>query len=157
MSPADQSWGHAPGQAPLQRTLVSLLERLGLGPREVPFSDVIFARSRQAKHIAEHEKHRLMRQCWPFHRAVIRGLGVRVVLCLYQQAGELVRRKLPAHRDASHRVFETSASGRKYWRLCYSAPGGLSIVQITRPTGFPWEDNAYRLVERALYDSRTTG
>ena len=153
----DQRWGHPPGQAPLQRTLVSLLERLGLEPREVPFSDVIFARSRQAKHIAEHEKHRLMRQCWPFHRAVIRGLGVRVVLCLYQQAGDFVRRELGAHRDASHRVFERSASGRKYWRQCYSAPGGLGIVQVTRPTGIPWEDNAYRLAERALYDSRTTG
>ena len=150
----DQSWGGAPGEAPLQRTLVSLLGRLGLEPREVPFSDVVFCRSRQAKHIPDHEKQHLMRQCWPFHRAVIHRLGVRVVVCLYKEASEFARRQLGASRDPSHRVFESSRSGRKYWRECYSAPGGTSIVQVTRPTGIPWEDNAYRLAASALDEVR---
>lgn len=147
----DQSWAeHAPGQAPLQRTLVSLLERLGLEPREVPFSDVVFCRSRQAKHIPDHERQRLMRRCWPFHHAVIHRLTVRVVVCLYKEASVFARRQLGASRDPIHRVFERSRSGRKYWRECYSAPGGRRIVQVTRPTGIPWEDNAHRLAASAL-------
>ena len=146
----DQGWGRPPGQAPLQRTLVSLLERLGLEPREVPFSDAVFCRSRQARHIPDNETQRLMRQCWRFHRAVIQRLRVRVVLCLYKEASEFVRGELRASRHPSHRVFESSASGRKYWRESYPAPGGLSIIQITRPTGIPWEDNAYQLAELAF-------
>lgn len=145
----DQSWGHPPGQAPLQRQLCSVLGRLGLDPREVPFSDVVFARTRQANQLHDHE--RLMELCWPFHQAVIHGLRVRVVLCLYKRAAVFVRRKLAARPTPIHRVCERSHSGKTTaWRECFAAPGGLKVVQITRPTGIPWQDNAFCLAVRAL-------
>ena len=145
----DQSWGgHPPGHAPLQRQLRSLLSRLGLDPREVPFSDAIFARTRQASQIEDRE--RLMELCWPFHLAVIQGLRVRVVLCLYKPVAEFVRKKLGARPAPVHRVCEQSMSGRTYWRECYAAPGDLKVIQITRSTGIPWEDNAYALAANAL-------
>lgn len=149
----DQSWrGNPPGQAPLQRQLCSVFGRLGLDPREVPFSDVVFARTRQANQL--HDRERLMELCWPFHQAVIQGLRIRVVLCLYKQAALFVRRKLAARPTPVHRVCERSRSGKTTaWRECFAAPGGLNIVQITRPTGIPWQDNACQLAARALATS----
>ena len=145
----DQSWrGCQPGEAPLQRELRSILGRVGLDPRELPFSDVVFARSRQANQLAD--KERLMELCWPFHRAVIRGLRIRVVLCLYKPAAVFVRRKLGARPAPVHRVCERSRSGKTHWRECFAAPGDLKIVQITRSTGITWEDNAYRLAAWAF-------
>ena len=152
----DESWepgnrGKLPrGQAPFQLEMQDLMKCLDLKLREVPASDVFFLRSRQAHMINPEEKKRLREQCWPFHRKVIRRLDIRVILCLYREAAEFVREKTGAYRCVD-RAFELSKSGkRKYWRECFEAPGGLKVVQITRPTGIPWVGNACELTKRAL-------
>lgn len=140
------------GQAPFQLEMQDLMKRLDLKLREVPASDVFFLRSRQAHMIDPEEKKRLRELCWPFHREVIRRLEIRVVLCLYAEGAEFVREKTGAHRCVD-RAFKLSKSGkRKYWRECFEAPGGLKVVQITRPTGIPWVGNACDLTKRALAD-----
>ena len=139
-----------PGKAPLQKEMQTMICDIGLDIREVPISDSIFVRSAQAKHI-ETEQRRLMELCWPFHRAVIDRLGVRVVLCMFKPVAEFLRMKTGAYPKPVDRVFQDSKSGKtRYWRECFAAPGGLKIVQITRPTGVAWTDNACILVKRAL-------
>lgn len=64
-----QSWnGRAAGQAPLQRRVIWLLERLGLDPREVAASNPIFPRSRE---VAGSEFGKLSRLCWPVHEQML--------------------------------------------------------------------------------------
>ena len=140
---------YTPGRAPFQLEMQALLGRVGLDPREMPASDLIFLRSAQADRIASPAE--LMELCWPFHRAVIERLGVRVVLSLYKPAAGFVRMKTDAYPMPVDRVFQQSRSAkRKYRRECFAAPGSLRIVQITRPTGAPWTENACALTKRAL-------
>ena len=150
----DETWKpgsrvYPPGKAPQQLEMQGLLGRLGLDTRRVPVSDSVFLRSRQAGHLGNTEE--LMEACWPFHRAAIEKLGVRVILCLYKSVAEFVRAKTGASPRPVDRVAQQSKSGRTtYWRECFLAPSGLRIVQITRPTRVPWKENAYVLTKRAL-------
>ncbi|MXY51111.1 MAG: hypothetical protein F4Y86_01070 [Gammaproteobacteria bacterium] len=150
----DEVWKHRgkalePGEAALQRQMQEVLGCLGLDPREVPASDLVFVRSRQARDLGDATG--LMEACWPFHDAVMKELGVWVVLCLYKQVAEFVRAKTGASPTPIAEVAQTSKSGKTiYRRECFRAPSGLMIVQITRPTGVPWTDNACALTNRAL-------
>ncbi len=151
----DQDWRpggryYARGKAPLQLEMQELADCLGLDLRGVPASDVFFTRSRQAHHTANQRE--LVDLCWPFHQAVIKGLGIRVVLCLYKGAAEFVREKTGAHAQPVDRACARSRAGREYWRETFETPSGLKIVQITRPTGIPWARNACLLTKRALAD-----
>lgn len=150
----DQEWNpggkHTRGKARMQLEMQELAACLGLDLRGIPASDVIFARSRQAHHLDDPSG--LMDLCWPFHQAVIEGLGIGVVLCLYEGAAKFVRKKTDARAQPVDRVCERSRAGRKYWRETFAAPSGLKIVQITRPTGIPWTRNACLLTKRALAD-----
>lgn len=141
---------YPPGMAPLQKEMQNLVRNIGLDIREVPMSDVIFRRSAQADHIDGEEKRKLAELCWPFHRAVIDRLGVRVVLCYYGQAAEFVREKTGAHQEIDR--VSHQAKVRKYWRRCYASRNGLKVVHITRPTGIPWTEYAALLTKRALAD-----
>ena len=151
----DQEWSpggkHYPkGKAPLQLQMQELAACLGLDLRGIPASDVIFARSRQAHHLVDPSN--LMDLCWPFHQAVIEGLRIRVVLCLYKGAAEFVRKKTGAPAKPIDRACERSRAGREYWRKTFETPSGLKIVQITRSTGIPWTRGACLLTKRALAD-----
>lgn len=150
----DESWAprgnwRPVGEAPLQKEMQYLFSRLGINLREVPASDAFFVRSRQANDISSIDKDALKELCWKFHQAVIEYLGVRVVLCLYKEAAEFVRMKTEAYEKPIDRAFEQSKK-KTYWRECFLAPSGLKIVQITRPTGIPWTENAYVLTKKAL-------
>ena len=151
----DQDWRpggryHGRAKAPLQLEMQELAACLGLDLRRIPASDVFFTRSRQAHHTVNQSE--LVDLCWPFHQAVIEGLGIRVVLCLYKGAAEFVREKVRARAQPVDQACERSRSGREYWRETFAAPGGLKVVQITRPTGIPWTRSACLLTKRALAD-----
>ena len=161
--PGGRYYGRA--KAPLQLEMQELAACLGLDLRGVPASDVFFTRSRQAHHTANQRElvELSMRgagpsrspaegSCWPFHQAVIKGLGIRVVLCLYNGAAEFVREKTGARAQPVDRACARSRAGREYWRETFETPSGLKIVQITRPTGIPWTRNACALTKRALAD-----
>ena len=150
----DERWrrdrkDYPPGMAPLQLKMQELLGCLGLDPREVPASDLVFVRSRQAKDLDKRRE--LMEECWPFHRAVIEQLRVRVVLCLYKEVGEFVRPKVSAFSNPVDEVVQQSRSGNMTYRWqSFRAPNGLRIVQVTRPTNVPWTGHACTLTKRAL-------
>lgn len=150
----DERWrrdrkDYPPGIAPLQLKMQELLECLGLDPREVPASDLVFVRSRQAKDLDKRRE--LMDECWPFHRVVMEQLRVRVVLCLYKEVGEFVRPKVGAFPNPVDEVVQQSRSGKMTYRWqCFRAPNGLRIVQVTRPTNVPWTEHACALTKRAL-------
>jgi hypothetical protein len=65
------------GQAPLQLRVRWLLERLGLDPREVAASNLIFPRSKDA---AGSRFHDLSAACWPVHADILRIVRPRLVL-----------------------------------------------------------------------------
>jgi len=68
----DESWKngnshYAKGQAPLQKRIVWLLNQLGVEPRDVCASNLIFQTSRHANSVP----YSLAEMCWPVHKAVI--------------------------------------------------------------------------------------
>lgn len=81
------------GRATLQRRVIWLLERLGLNPRRVSASNLIFARSRD---VASSQFERLADLCWPVHEQIIKIVQPRLVI-VYGNSGDspysfLVRR-----------------------------------------------------------------
>lgn len=71
---------YEPGKHPMQRSVLHLLDRLGLDPAKVPTSNMVYARSRQAHHIAADDMRAWAEECWPFHLRMIERLGCRVVV-----------------------------------------------------------------------------
>jgi uracil-DNA glycosylase len=84
-----------PGKWGMQPRMLHMLASLGLDPRAVPASNVVFVRS-STEAMLQGEKESLLRACWPVHQAVIDALGVRVVLCFGGIAGRWVREELGA-------------------------------------------------------------
>lgn len=94
---SDESWNNAmPGTWGMQPRVLHMLDRLGLEPRQVPASNVVFARS-ATEAALEAEKAAMLRVCWPVHRAVIEALEVRIVACFGGTADQWVREALGAN------------------------------------------------------------
>lgn len=123
------------GGAPMQMRVQHLLRRVELNPREVPASDLFFVRSRDGGDINWHDVERFANLCWPFHRAVISKLGVRVILCMGRRATPFVQEKTGAFRQIDSFVEDN----KRGWRgACYSAPDGLKVVQVPHPSQADW-------------------
>jgi hypothetical protein len=75
----DTVWSrqHGVGQAPLQRRVVWLLESLGLKPRDVAASNLIFVRSPDVRGSRFREYSEL---CWPVHERILDVVKPRLVL-----------------------------------------------------------------------------
>jgi hypothetical protein len=81
----DTVWSrqHGVGQAPLQRRVVWLLESLGLKPRDVAASNLIFVRSRD---VARSRFGEYARLCWPVHERILDVVKPRLLL-VYGNSG----------------------------------------------------------------------
>jgi len=64
------------GEAPLQKRVSWLLEEIGLNPREVCASNLIFFQSRKAKDI----EYSLADICWPIHEAILDIVKPKVII-----------------------------------------------------------------------------
>ncbi len=78
----DEAWGATQkswqeGEAPLQQRVVWLLEQLGLSPRKVPCSNLIFVRS---KEIANLPFNPLADLCWKVHEQIIEIVSPEIVM-----------------------------------------------------------------------------
>lgn len=79
----DEAWKTASGRswskgsAPLQRRVVWLLRELGFQPRDVPASNLIFARSED---VAGSSFGQLADLCWQVHEAILRIVQPRLLL-----------------------------------------------------------------------------
>lgn len=77
----DEVWGdvsgRSPGGAPLQKRVQWLCETIGLQPRAVCASNLIFVQSRKAEDI---EYAALAKVCWPVHEAIIDIVKPKLIL-----------------------------------------------------------------------------
>jgi hypothetical protein len=135
----DESWeGKAAGTHGMQPRMLHLFRRLGLDPRRVPASNVVFVRSSTEATLID-QKTELLRLCWPVHEAVIDRLEVRSVICLGGTAGSWVRSMLGANfQTASWR--ETNSRG---WQSAAHTNGrGLHVLTLTHPGRADWRNPA---------------
>lgn len=136
---ADESWrGKPAGTASLQPRVLHLLATIGLEPREVPASNVVFVRTRREAHLRQ-EKDSLLRSCWPVHAAVIGGLGVRVVACMGGTAGAWARDMLGAHALVD--AWEES-NDRRWTSTAHAGPGGVQVLTLAHPSVAAWNSEA---------------
>ena len=114
--------------------VLSLLRKLNLDPQQAPASNTIFERSRQEKDITG-STWKLQEQCWNFHQSVIDSLGVRLVICFGQSAGNFVRYQLKANKTVDE--FEEK-NDRKWKTRIYEKDSGIRIVVATHPSRADW-------------------
>lgn len=124
-------------EAPMQRRIRYLSERLGIRLQDLPSSNVIFARSTTGVTL-EGSQHELMETCWPVHDAVISQLKCRFIICMGRPASEFVRRKL----GADQLVLKFSERNRRRWTGgAYRASSGKMVFHLTHPSVADWIAN----------------
>lgn len=133
----DESWaGAAAGTYGMQPRVVHLIQRLGLDPRNVPSSNVVFVRTRSESRL-QGEQDELLEVCWPVHDRVLGQLGIRVIACFGQTAGSWLRRQL--HADELVDVF--CEKNRRGWKSeLHRAPSGLMIATLSHPSRADWRN-----------------
>lgn len=147
----DESWleGHGPGKSGMQPRVLHLLKKLGVDPQATPASNVVFVRSTVERDIAK-EFLKDAELCWPFHKAVIERLAVRVILCFGKRAGGWVCGQL----GATTLVDEFSEKNKRRWTSrAYKNANGIVVVTATHPSRADWttrEADPSDLVRRML-------
>lgn len=135
----DESWQRKPpgtyGMAP---RVLHLFERLGLDPRDVPASNVVFVRSNNEAALAA-EKAALLAKCWPVHEAVISTLGIDTVACFGATAGRWVRSLFGANVLAG-RLIERNARG--WANEAHLNARGTCVLTLTHPSHADWRNPA---------------
>jgi hypothetical protein len=158
----DEMWSngrggeYAVGQHPMQKAMLHVLGRLGLDPGLVPTSNLFYARSRRAHHVAAGDARTWIEACWPFHAAMFERLQTRVVLCLGRDSARYVRSKV-----GSNTVVETfrENNGRGTSTTVYSG-GSVTVVDAAHPSRSSWwtpECDITPLVARALSGDHPVG
>lgn len=135
----DESWNGRPaGTFRMQPRIRHMLGSLGLDPRRVPASNVVFVRSTRERDL-ENEKASLLKACWPVHQAVIDKLGVRTVLCLGGTAGRWTRDAL----GANQRVDQFQEDNARQWTsLAHRNATGQYVITLTHPSIAAWNVKA---------------
>lgn len=132
---ADESWnGRPPGSSKTQPRILHMMRALGLNPRHVPASNVVFVRSTRESDL-EREKAALLSACWPVHKAVIEKLGVKAVLCLGGTAGSWVRDALKAHQFVD--CF-SEENARRWTSQAHRNAEGQHVLTLTHPSIAAW-------------------
>ena len=132
----ESSGGKPPGLNYRQRRVLYLMNQVGRGPAEVPCSEAIFLRSTDPNKI---DMDALAPVCWPFHEAVIKTLGIRVIVCLGGRAGRIVRRRVNAHE----KVDEFVENNRRRWKSrTHESADGLAVVTLAHPSQVDWTAGA---------------
>ena len=132
----DETWldGHERGASGMQPRVVHLLKRLGFDPQNTPASNVVFVRSALERDIVSRFS-KIAEDCWPFHQAVIERLGVRVVLCFGQRAGNWVCSQL----NATNLVDNFVEKNKRHWQSrAYRTANGITVVVATHPSRADW-------------------
>ncbi|ESQ75032.1 uracil-DNA glycosylase family protein [Asticcacaulis sp. AC402] len=146
----DATWSaRGPGQEPMQKRLAHMFESLGIDLRHIPSSNLIFSRSRSIAEIGA-DFDRLASLCWPFHQAVIDQLKPRIVLCMGDDAGSYVRKKLNARQLLDHYVEDNNRGWRS---TAYAGEKAPVVVTVTHPSRAAWtnpKSDPTALVSRIL-------
>jgi hypothetical protein len=131
----DESWcGRPPGTHGMQPRVLQLFQKLNRDPGRVPSSNVVFLRSARESGIKGKFRD-LARLCWPFHQNVIDQLGVRVVVCFGNVAGDWVQKRLAAN---THVETYTENNGRRWQSNAYWSAKGMGVVVLKHPSRAAW-------------------
>jgi hypothetical protein len=132
---ADESWkGRPAGTCGMQPRMLHLFEQIGRDPRRTPCSNLVFTRSPRVAGLAGNLDE-LEELCWPFHREVIDRLGSRVIICLGNDAGKRVRRRLSA--DTGLATF-VEANERRWISRAHRSASGMVVLTLTHPSIADW-------------------
>ena len=147
---ADESWeGAASGTWGMQPRVLHMFGQLGLDPRTVPASNVVFVNTRNERDLAQ-EKDELLDLCWPVHAAVINSLKVSTIVCFGGTAGLWARTKLGASEMIDSFTEENS---RGWTSRTHRNPDGIQVLTVTHPSRADWRNplaDPTPLVRRAL-------
>lgn len=123
----DESWSdQEPGCDPIQESLLHLFDGLNMDPGEVPSSNLYFPRSSNAEDL----RVRHFKKCWNFHKAVIKKLRIRVVVCYGRQPADFVRRRVDA---SPHRR-------KRYRDHVWQNADGITVIYARHPSrGGSWK------------------
>jgi hypothetical protein len=132
----DEKWkrSQCAGDARLQRQVRHLLCGLGLDPRCVPASNLIFVRSLEAKDLGKKEK-QLVEMCWPVHQAVLDKLCPIALICFGFKTGEKVRELLG---EKQHISSFPEQSGSRPQCHAWKTPTDLIVFNLRHPSR--WND-----------------
>lgn len=155
----DESWdGLKPGTHRIQKRIVHLCEGLGLSPRAVPASHLIFQCWEVAGAPAPAVQRQWAAECWPFHQAVIDRLGVKVLMCLGRNASGWVLKKERELTGVEPQQIDSFTAKDKAARSSYAyRSGDRYILDLTHPIRASWiNPNAdpTDLVKRTLEKAR---
>lgn len=133
----DDSWqGAVPGTRGIQPRVLHFFEGLGLDPRSVPASNVIFVRSTTESTLAA-DKADLIALCWPIHEAVINQLDIKTIACFGSTAGRWVREQL----GASSQVGEFREANARGWKSqAHQNADGLVVLTLSHPGRADWRN-----------------
>ena len=150
----DESWdGKPPGSRPLQRRIAHLCGGLGLNPRKVPASHLIFQRWDEANKPSPGTQREWAAECWPFHQGGIEQLGVKILVCLGSYARGWVLKKERETGVEPQRFDSFTAQNKWAWQSYAYQAGNRYILTLTHPTWADWiNPNAdpTELVKRTL-------
>jgi hypothetical protein len=131
----DESWrGRPKGGDRRQRRVRHLLSGLGLDPRRIPASNLVFTRSSRSADLRDdHDK--LIEMCWPVHQAVLEKLSPKALICFGLDTGERVRERLNARLHIAS--FEEHNDRR--WRShAWKTRTGLLVFGLSHPSIADW-------------------
>ncbi|NOU01465.1 MAG: hypothetical protein HOO95_07830 [Gallionella sp.] len=128
------TWGE--GEAPLQKRICWLLENIGLDPREICTSNLIFMQSREANGI----NYNLAKRCWPVHEAILEIVKPKLIIAfgnsevspygyMHSMLGGIEECLPSGHGSWSVKGFECNINGK----LVYVA--GLPHLSRYSPVG----------------------
>jgi hypothetical protein len=113
------------GQALLQRRVRWLLEQLGLQPREVCASNLIFGRSLRQEHLGgKSEQLVLANRCWPIHKWIMEQVQPKAILCMGNFPFDYIREKELLNRITHY------ASGHGNWTCRATKWNGSQLISV---------------------------
>lgn len=131
----DECWpGAETGKSLMQINVKYLCRKLGVNPRNVPASNLIFQRARREKFLIGDRK-KFIRDCWPVHQAVIDNLSVKIIICFGKSTGNYVRKTLGATMLTGSFV---ESNARRWKSDLYQNSAGQIVATLTHPGVAYW-------------------
>lgn len=123
-----------PGEGGIQPSVVHLIQRLGYDPRDIPASNVVFTRTREAEDLKEIDS--LSKACWRFHREVIAHLKPKLILCMGRGAEDILKNETNAVTKG--RSLPRRHKGGGYLVEVFRNQRGCKLVSVAHPGRIKW-------------------
>jgi hypothetical protein len=131
----DERWtSQEIGESLMQRNVRYLCKKLGVDPKQVPASNLIFERTRRESFLIGDRK-QLIKDCWPVHQAVIDNLMVRILICFGKSTGDHVRKVIGANELIDTFI---EKNDRRWPSHVHKSSDGKFVVTLTHPGVAYW-------------------